>query len=78
LRQELRQKGVDNETIAASLPDQEDETANAMRALEPKLRLWSNLDDKAKRDKCLAFLARRGFSYGTSLAALKNIAEAEE
>ena len=75
LQQELRQKGVDRETIAQSLPSDEDEIANAARALEPKLRLWQNLDERARRDKCLAFLARRGFSYGVSNAALKQIDE---
>lgn len=78
LQQELRQKGVDREIIAASLPDVDEEIANARRALEPKLRLWENFDDKAKRDKCLAFLARRGFSYGVSNAALKQIADDEQ
>ncbi len=77
LQQELRQKGVDRETIAQSLPSDEEEIANARRALEPKLRLWDGLDERARRDKALSFLARRGFSYGVSNAALKQIAEDE-
>ena len=73
LQQELRQKGVDRETIAASLPDADEETANAKRALEPKLRLWQSLDERARRDKALSYLARRGFSYSTSNNALKQL-----
>lgn len=78
LRQELRAKGVQSETIAQSLPDDEQERANAIQALRPQRRKWQDLDERAQRDKAIAFLQRRGFNYSIALAALRTLAEEDE
>ena len=62
LRYELRQKGVDRETIEAAVADI-DEAEAARSALRPKLRQWQHLDEAAFTQKALGFLSRRGFSY---------------
>jgi regulatory protein len=67
LQQELRQKGISTETIAAVLPDQEDELINAISALQKVLqskeRMWENLEGKEKYQKAIQYLMRRGFNY---------------
>ncbi|HVF10971.1 MAG TPA: RecX family transcriptional regulator [Abditibacteriaceae bacterium] len=78
LTQELRQKGVARDDIDAALPDSEQELENAVAALRPKLRLWQNLDERARQEKALGFLQRRGFNYSTARAALRRLEEAEE
>jgi len=59
---ELRQKGLDNETIQASLSDVDEEalayTAGSKRAPRFKTLEWVEF-----RKKLSEFLARRGFSY---------------
>jgi regulatory protein len=73
LQQELRQKGVAKETIAAALPDQEDELANAICALQKilqsKERTWENLEEKEKYRKTIQYLMRRGFNYAVCKTA---------
>jgi regulatory protein len=70
LQQELRQKGVERETIDAALPDDEAEMENAIFALQKLLRskerAWQNLEEKEKREKAIAFLMRRGFNYAVA------------
>jgi len=75
LRQELRQKGVDRETIDAALPDADQELENAVAAVERKMRSWSTLDERTRQTKALEFLQRRGFNYSVARAALRRIAE---
>ncbi|HEX8834804.1 MAG TPA: RecX family transcriptional regulator [Abditibacteriaceae bacterium] len=75
LRQELRQKGVENESIEAALPDAEQEVENAVEALRRKLYLWANLDERARRDKAIQFLKRRGFGFSVAKAALTHLDE---
>ncbi len=78
LRHELSRKGVPRETIAQALPDAEHEIENAIMAARTKERSWSALDEKARREKMLAFLQRRGFNYGTARAALQRLQEEAE
>jgi len=67
LQQELRKKGISTETIAAALPDREEELANAVSALQKilqsKERVWANLEEKEKYQKSIQYLMRRGFHY---------------
>jgi len=63
MRQELSQKGVDSDTIRQAL-DELDEDAAAWAALEGKLYRWHGLDKAEFERKVVAFLARRGFSFG--------------
>lgn len=78
LRQELRQKGLNRETIDAALPDADQEIENAVAAVERKLRGWSTLDERTQRTKALEFLQRRGFNYSTARAALQRIEDESE
>jgi len=82
LQQELRQKGVERETIAAALPDEEAELDNAIFALQKLLRSkersWEKFEEKERREKAIAFLARRGFGYSVAKAAWDKVAEGEE
>ena len=72
LQWELRQKGVDKETIQAALPDADEEIANAVEALRRKDREWNRYDDAREREqKMIQFLQRRGFNYGTARQALR-------
>jgi len=62
LRQELRQKGVDEATIREVLADY-DEDAVAARAAEAAARRLSGLDPRTFRRKLSGYLLRRGFDY---------------
>lgn len=71
---ELRQKGIAREIIDEVLNFNEDtELELARQALAAKKRIYADLDPIRKKQKSLAFLARRGFSYPISLKALENI-----
>lgn len=62
LRQELRQKGVERETINATLEEQ-DEDGAAWVALEGKIGRWGDLEKMEFEQKVMGFLARRGFRF---------------
>ena len=62
LRFELRQKGVERETIDTAL-DEQDEDSTAWAALEGKVTRWADLEKFEFEQKAMAFLARRGFRY---------------
>jgi len=78
LQQELRQKGVDKETIEAVLPDAEGEADNAISALRPKVRTLARFDEKTAREKGIQFLMRCGFNYGVAKTAWERIQEEEQ
>lgn len=63
LRYELRQKGIESETIDEAL-DEQDEEGAAWAALSPKLDRWAELDQAEFEQKVMGHLARRGFGYG--------------
>jgi regulatory protein len=62
LRYELRQKGVERETIDSTLEEQ-DEDGAAWTAVEGKLDRWAGLEKFEFEQKLMAFLARRGFRF---------------
>jgi regulatory protein len=62
LRYELRQKGVERETIDSTLEEQDDDGA-AWAAVEGKIDRWVDLEKMEFEQKLMAFLARRGFRY---------------
>jgi regulatory protein len=62
LRYELRQKGVERETIDATLEEQ-DEDAAAWAAAEPKISRFADLEKFEFEQKLMAYLARRGFRF---------------
>jgi len=59
---ELRQKGVERETIRAALTDIDEESA-AWTAVERPLERWRTLPKAELEQKILSFLARRGFGF---------------
>lgn len=65
---ELRQKGVDHDTINRVLDDV-DEDAAAWAAIERKLNRWQALDEATFRKKAVGFLSRRGFAYSAVRSA---------
>jgi regulatory protein len=62
LRYELRQKGLDEKTIAQAL-EQVDEEQSAHRLALGRGRRLSHLDWSAFRQKLTGYLARRGYPY---------------
>ena len=64
IRQELRQKGVDRDTIDGALQGMNEEEA-AWAAVAPKLDRWRMLPKEEFDHKLTGFLARRGFDYAT-------------
>ena len=75
LRQELRQKGVERETIDAALPGAEAELENAVAAARRKWHSLENLEERERREKLIGFMQRRGFNYLVAKAALEIFAE---
>lgn len=62
LRYELRQKGVERDTIDTALDAQDDESA-AWAAVEGKIDRWATLEKAEFEQKLISFLARRGFRF---------------
>jgi regulatory protein len=72
LGQELRQRGVDRETVdAVSAPDRDEE--RALAAGRQKLRMFAAIDYEEFRTKLGQFLLRRGFGYGTARAVVRQL-----
>ena len=67
LESELRQKGIDADTIGEALLGIDDELG-AYRAAQKKVRTLSSLEYSSFRQRLGAFLKRRGFDY--AIAAL--------
>lgn len=78
IRMELRQKGVDPDTIesAISAVDEEDRMDGAMKAAQKAAR-GKDLSLPAERQKVLAALARRGYDFALARAALAQLMEDE-
>ena len=78
IRMELRQKGVDADTIerALSSVDEEDQMDGALKAARKAAR-GKELSQPSERQKVLAALARRGYDYATARAALAHLMEGE-
>ena len=74
---ELRQKGVDRETIDHVLTDV-DEATLAWQAVASKLDRWRGLEPVALRKKIMGFLHRRGFAYDTARRVCQRALEAAD
>lgn len=70
LRYELRQKGLDEKTIAQAL-EQIDEEQSAHRLAHQRAHRLSRLDWPAFRQKLTGYLARRGYSYEVARRAVR-------
>jgi regulatory protein len=64
VRYELRQKGVDRDSIEAALEGMDEDEA-AWAAAESKLDRWRDLPEDEFIHKLSGFLARRGFGFDT-------------
>ncbi|CAN5403060.1 RecX family transcriptional regulator [soil metagenome] len=72
LEMELRQKGVDRETISTTIEETDiDEVASATELARKAVAKMSNLDPVVARRRISGQLARRGFDFGTIKAALE-------
>jgi regulatory protein len=64
ITQELRQKGVDTETIDEALADADlDERGDALRLAHQKARSYAALPPDVQRRRLSSFLARRGYNF---------------
>jgi regulatory protein len=72
LRHELRQKGI-AESVIAEVLESVDVDDVAFRAAQSQVRRWRGSSRREFRDKLLAFLQRRGFSYGDAKDALRRL-----
>jgi regulatory protein len=70
---ELRRKGVADEVIAQTLEELPPEEELAYQAGKKQARKLVNLERNLFRNKLSAFLARRGFSYGTITPVVSRI-----
>lgn len=73
LAMELRQKGVSEEVIDETLEEGSDDEQMAYQAASRYLRKLEGLDFAGFREKLGAFLARRGFSYGTIIPVVNRV-----
>jgi regulatory protein len=72
LRYELRNKGIDEETIEQTLASL-DSSESAYRSVEKKARQWSSLDQQTFYRKTVEYLARRGFDYEVAREAAERV-----
>lgn len=79
IRMELRQKGVDQETIEETLAglDEDDLFDSAMKAARKAAR-GKDLTSSSDRQKISAALIRRGYDYATARRALSVLIEEED
>lgn len=79
LKQELRRKGVDDETIADALENRavESEFDAAVRLASKRLAASRGLDPTVRYRRAMGALARAGFSSGIAYRALKAALDAE-
>lgn len=74
LRQELLQKGVEEEIIETALHAHVDEDA-AWAAVQKKLDSWKKLDRNSMQKKMYTYLSNRGFSFETTRSIFNRILE---
>ncbi|MDX6372117.1 MAG: regulatory protein [Nocardioidaceae bacterium] len=74
LAQELRRKGIDDETARAVLdeldPAEEEEAAREL--VRRKLRTLSRVDDQAATRRLVGMLARKGYASGMAFAVVRD------
>ncbi len=74
LAQELRRKGIDDETAREALGelDPADEEESARVLVRRKLRTLSRFDDTTATRRLVGMLARRGYSSGLAFAVVRD------
>ncbi len=79
LEQELRSKGVEQETVANAIDDAGiDELTGAIEIARAKLRSYRSLEEPVMKRRLGAFLARRGYGYGVIKQVLDQLVGGEE
>lgn len=76
ISQELRQKGVDAELISATLQAEypaEQETELATHLARERMNRYMGISVEKRRNRLVAFLARRGFSRGLVYQVVKAV-----
>jgi regulatory protein len=73
LSMELRRKGLDDEIVQKVLDENVNEDALALEAARKYVRKVQGLEWQDFRQKLGGFLGRRGFSYGVTAQALREI-----
>jgi len=73
---ELRQKGIEKETIEACIMDIDD-YASAWSAVQPKLKLWQGYYGDELKKKVMNYLKNRGFSYDVCISTFKQVCKIE-
>jgi regulatory protein len=80
IEQELRQKGVGQETIRKALAETvplEDERETARTVAEKKLRTMKSLEPEARKRRLAGFLERKGFSSEIIWSIIRTISSYE-
>lgn len=74
LQQELRQKGIDSDTIEEALADVAiDEVADALELARKKANSMQGLDQQTRHRRLSGFLGRRGYGYDVIRKVLEQI-----
>jgi regulatory protein len=79
IRQELRRKGVDEETadLALEAVTPEDEAANARALVDRKLASTKNLDRQKRVNRLVGMLGRKGYGGSIAFQVVREALEAE-
>lgn len=80
IRQALRQKGVDNETIDATLEDisDEDEYERAKLLVQKKMKSTQKLDPQKRFNRLVGLLSRKGYSGNIVFTVIKECVQEEK
>lgn len=68
---ELRQKGVDSDTISKIIADSQEDLQTATDFIIRKKRIFGNLEKQEFKEKMMRLLSARGFSFDTIKKALE-------
>ena len=78
LRQELKQKGIDEAIIDRLLEEVLDETPSALTLLRKRAWKWKGLDDYTFKQKAYTYLAGKGFAFDITSEAVDRFIEEEK
>jgi regulatory protein len=75
LRQELRAKGIDDESTSAALAavDDESERARAVELVRVKARSMQRLEPQVRTRRLVSMLVRRGYRHGMAMSAVAEV-----
>ena len=77
LAYELNKKGIDPAVIETVLKEYDDQDL-ALKAIKPKIKLWTHLDGEKFKKKILNFLQYRGFKHDVSIPLLNQLTQSEQ